>query len=76
MTDGTTAKLAAKPIGWLSVLQFSTGDYDTDVDVAGLWPTREAAEEDAATPEMRERLCPGQRWVPCAVTPVEGGEHD
>lgn len=75
MTEATPG-LAAEPIGWLTCLQFSDGQYDPDADAAGLWPTIEAAAEDAATPEMSERLCPGQRWVPCAVTPVEDGRHE
>lgn len=61
------------PIGWLAAIQFGDGTYDTGVDIEGLWPTIEYAVEDAATPEMQERLADGQRWRVCEVVPIEDG---
>jgi hypothetical protein len=68
------AEITGEPIGWISALQFGDGTYDTGVDIEGLWPTIELAEEDAATPEMQGRLADGQRWRVCAVVPAEDGQ--
>jgi hypothetical protein len=71
VTEIRTPWLAAEPIGYLTVLQFSDGQYDPDVDIAGLWPTPELAAAEAASPEQADRLAEGESWQVCAVIPLE-----
>lgn len=69
------AEMPGRPIGYLAVLRLDGGAYDPDsVEAAGVWATPEMAAADAAEPEQARRLGPGERWVVCAVVPLEGGQ--
>lgn len=65
------AEITGEPAGYLTMLRFADGTYDLDADISGLWATAELAEADAADPEMAGRLNEGERWVTCAVVPLE-----